>query len=99
MKNLLLAFAALTISLGVFAQGNMDHKMKDCCMMKDSKMWCMKDGKTMAMDKDMTMKNGTVVMKDGTVKEKNGKTWKMKNGESVDMEGKMMDMAKNDKMK
>ena len=33
--------------------------MKDCCMMKDGKMICVKDGKTMPMDKDMKMKNGT----------------------------------------
>ncbi len=106
MKNLILLFTALTISLGIFAQGSKmeskkmeGHKMKDCCMMKDGKMMCMKDGKTMAMDKDMTMKNGCTVMKDGTVKMKDGKTMKMKNGESIDMDGKMEEMDMDKKMK
>lgn len=64
-------------------------KMKDCVMMKDGKMMVMKDGKTMMMDQDMTMKNGSMVMKDGTVKMKDGKTMMMKEGESMDMNGKM----------
>lgn len=101
MKNLILLFTALTISLGVFSQGTKmaDKPMKDCCMMKDGKMMCMKGGKTMAMDKDMTMKDGTTVMKDGTVKMKGGKTMKMKNGESIDMDGKMSEMTMGSKMK
>ncbi|MEO6315744.1 MAG: DUF6799 domain-containing protein [Chitinophagaceae bacterium] len=65
------------------------QKMKDCVMMKDGKMMMMKDGKTMMMDQDMTLKNGTMIMKDGNVKMKDGKTMMMKEGESMDMNGKM----------
>ncbi|MXV50470.1 hypothetical protein GS399_05750 [Pedobacter sp. HMF7647] len=72
----------------------MDHQMKDCVMMEDGKMMLMKDGKTMEMTKDMALKNGTMIMTDGTVKSKSGKSMKLKNGESVDMNGKMMPMHK-----
>ncbi len=73
-----------------FAQTKMDcTKMKDCCMMKDGKMMCMKDGKSMPMDKDMTMKNGTKCMTNGECVMKNGKTMKMKEGECMDMDGNM----------
>ncbi len=50
----------------------------------------------MAMDKDMTMKNGTMVMTDGSVKMKNGKKMMMKDGQCVYMDGKM-GMMKMDK--
>jgi len=103
MKNLILLIVAFTISVGAYSQeSKMDQKkMKDCCMMKDGKMMCMKGGKTMPMTMDMTMKNGTMVMKDGKVKMKDGKTMMMKNGDAVDMDGKMMKMPmdKMDKMK
>lgn len=101
MKNLTLLLATILISLGAFAQGNMAtmkttsatmsvDKMKDCCWMKDGKMWMMKDGKTMPMTKEMTLTNGTTVMANGTVKMKNGKTMTMKNGDKMDMNGNMM---------
>ena len=38
--------------------------------MKDGKMMMMMNGKMMAMDKDMTMSNGTVCMMDGNCKMK-----------------------------
>ncbi|SHF99149.1 DUF6799 domain-containing protein [Flavisolibacter ginsengisoli] len=64
------------------------HKhMKDCVMMEDGKMMSMMNGKTMPMEQDMTMKNGTQVMTDGTVKMKNGKTMTLKNGDCVYMNG------------
>ncbi|HLL44957.1 MAG TPA: DUF6799 domain-containing protein, partial [Segetibacter sp.] len=70
MKKLLILVTAFTLSAGVFAQDKtekmdkkMDHNMgmmKDCIMMEDGKMMVMKGGSTMAMDKEMTMKNGTM---------------------------------------
>ncbi len=110
MKKLLILVAAFTLSAGVFAQDKMDkkmdkmhakgimnHKMKDCVMMKDGSMMIMKNGETMKMDKEMTMNNGTMVMSDGTVKMKNGKTMTMKDGDCMYMDGKMSKM-KMDKM-
>jgi hypothetical protein len=69
--------------------------MKDCCMMKDGKMMVMKDGKTMPMEKDMLMKNGTMCMTNGECKMKNGEKMMMKAGECMEMSGKMC----TDKMK
>ena len=95
VRKLLATLALASICCMVFvtsshAQDKMGNKkMKDCVMMKDSKMMVMKDGKTMMMDQDMTMKNGTMVMKDGTVKTKDGKTSMMKEGDSMDMNGKV----------
>jgi hypothetical protein len=108
MKKLIVVLAACTLSAGVFAQdathkkmhkmehsmkmGKGDMKMKDCVMMEGGKMMVMKDGKTMDMNEDMTMKNGTMVMKDGTVKMKSGKTAMLKDGECVYMNGSMSKM-------
>ena len=69
--------------------------MKDCCMMKDGKMMVMKDGKTMPMDKMMTMKNGTTCMTNGECTMKDGSKMTMKNGDCMEISGKMC----NDKMK
>ena len=94
----LTTFCVLTMS--GFAQekkmdskmGKMDHKMKDCVMMKDGKMMVTKGGKTMEMDKSMTMSNGSTVMPDGSVKMKNGTTKMLKDGDCVYMNGKMTSM-------
>ena len=94
----LTTFSVLTIPS--FAQekkmdskmGKMDHKMKDCVMMKDGKMMVMKGGKTMAMDQSVTMSNGTTVMPDGSVKMKDGTTKMLKDGDYVYMNGKMSGM-------
>ena len=86
----IVCFCTTAFVAAAHAQDKMgDKKMKNCVMMKDGKMMVMKDGKTMMMDQDMKMKNGTMVMKDGTVKMKDGKTMMMKEGESMDMGGKM----------
>ena len=80
----------MVLSITVNAQSKTDSlKMKDCCMMKDGKMCCVKDGKTMPMDKDMTMKNGAKCMVNGECIMKDGKKMKMKEGECMDMNGKM----------
>jgi hypothetical protein len=111
MKKLFFVCAAFLLTAGVtFAQtpdqtptnqpSKMEKsgKMKDCVMMKDGKMWMMKDGQKTEMTQNMTMTNGSTVMADGTVKNKDGKTWMMKDGESMDMSGKMKKkMGKMDK--
>ena len=103
MKKLVyLTFLCLGMFLASQAQSSMSkmsHTKKDQVMMKDGKMMAMKDGKMMMMDDDMTMSNGTMVMKDGTVKMKDGKTMMMKEGQSMTMDGKMStSMMKKKKM-
>ena len=66
-----------------------NHARKDWCMMKDGKMMVMKEGKTMPMDKMMTMENGTTCMTNGECTMKDGSKMMMKNGDRMDMKGKM----------
>ena len=77
-------------AINAIAQTKSGHsKMNDCCMMKDGKMMCVKDGKTMPMEKDMTMKDGTKCMVNGACITKDGKKMQMKDGQCMDMNGKM----------
>ena len=69
-------------------------------MMKDGKMMMMMDGKAAGpMDHDMTLSDGTKVMKDGMVKMKDGKEMPMKEGQMLMMDGKMMEGGKAMEMK
>lgn len=58
-------------------------------MMKDGKMWVIKDGVATQMANDTIMKNGTKVMMNGKMMQ-DGKEVDLRNGDSLDMEGKMM---------
>ena len=58
-------------------------------MMKDGKMWVVKDGVATEMTTDMTMKNGTKVMMGGKMMS-GDKATELKNGDSIDMDGNMM---------
>ena len=107
MKYVIIFFALFALNTTVNAQTKtkkqtthqMKHAKEDCVMMKDGSMMMMKNGKMMEMENDVTMKNGTVCMKDGTCKMKNGKTMMMKNGDKCYMDGRMSKMGKMDKMK
>ena len=101
MKKLtILLLAAVLCTTATFAQDTSmtSHKMhsgkmkgmKDCVMMEDGKMMVMKGGKTMAMDKDISLTNGSTVMSDGTVKMQDGTTKKLMDGDCVYMDGKMV---------
>lgn len=78
------------------------HKMsppKDHIMMKDGKLWVMKNGTHTEMKEPMTLENGTMVMTDGTVKMKDGSSMVLKNGNSINMMGQMMPMKMKKSMK
>ena len=83
MKTLLKALAVAVISLSFVGAGFAGDMMKDCVHMKGGKMMMMKDGKEMAMEKEMTMTDGTMLMKDG-------KKMSLKDGDKVMMDGTMM---------
>lgn len=89
MKKLLLLLMLCIGFASLQAQEKKMHKphAKDCMVMQDGKMMTMMGGQTMAMERDTTLRNGTMVMTDGTVKMKNGKTVTLKNGECVMMDG------------
>lgn len=104
MKKLILICALFTIYFGSFAQTDsvrnkkgtnnyqkQNNENKNCTVkMENGKMIMTVDEKTVVIDKQMTMKNGTIVMMDGTVKTKDGKTMQLKDGECIDMSGKMI---------
>jgi hypothetical protein len=94
-KTIATVFASILLLLicsasNSFAQTKTKQAMmKDCCMMKDGKMMVMKNGETMPMEKDMTMKNGTKCMTTGECTMKDGKKMMMKEGDCMEMSGKM----------
>jgi hypothetical protein len=88
MKPLFLLLVAVVFATGTIAQS----AMKDCVMMKDGKMWVVKN-----MTTTMTCKNGSTVMANGTVKGKDGKTMMMKNGDCITEGGDMMKMDMSSK--
>ncbi|MEO8146042.1 MAG: DUF6799 domain-containing protein [Bacteroidia bacterium] len=108
MKKLFLIICAFILTAGILtaqdkaapakpAATTTKCDMKNCCMMKNSKMVCIKDGKEMTMDKEMTMKNGTKCMPDGSCIGKDGKKMMMKNGDCCDMAGNMCSMPEHKK--
>jgi uncharacterized Zn ribbon protein len=95
MKKIILG-CLLFASIGSFAQSQEnktthDKEEKTCAFtMADGKMMMIVDGKTVTMDKEVKTKNGSMVMVDGTVKTADGKSVKMKNGDCMDLSGKMI---------
>jgi len=67
----------------------------DGVIMQGGKMMMMKAGKAIdPMTASMTMSNGTVVMRDSTVKLPGGQEIRMKNGQMMMMDGTIMDGGK-----
>ena len=65
-------------------------QMPDCVMMKAGKLMVMKGGIVTSLDKDLTLTNGTVIKVDGTVKSADGATIKLKEGEAIGLDGKLI---------
>src|SRR5688572_13061751 len=65
------------------------NALRDGVMMQGGKLIVMKEGQASTMTEDMTLSNGTVIMKDGSVKMKDGSTMMLKNGDQLDMMGTM----------
>lgn len=70
-------------------QMNNEDMDKDHIAMENGKMIAVIDGKIIPMDQNVTMKNGTQCMTDGTCMLKSGKKIIMKNGDMMDMNGVM----------
>ena len=66
------------------------HEMKDCVAMKDGKVVVMKGTNVTVLDKDLTLPNGTTIKADGSVKMADGTAMQLKEGEALDMEGKLI---------
>lgn len=112
MKKLILAFAAIAISVGAYAQADstyrqmnqreferhqnqrmqnnpVDKSIPDGVMMKEGKILMVKNGEVTTLDHDMTMTNGTKVVTDGNYTSNNGTTMKLREGQHIDMDGKL----------
>jgi hypothetical protein len=89
--NTLTAACVALLSVSFLASSVVAADM-DGVMMKDGKMMMMKDGKAMGpMDHEMAIDGVGTIMPDGTIKMKDGH---MKEGQSMTMEGKMMQDGK-----
>jgi hypothetical protein len=99
MKKMLFALAMLFVGSGVFAQDS--TMMKKCFVMENGKVMAVKHGKEMTLTQNMMLKNGATIMPDGTVKMKDGTMSMLKEGQYVDVDGKMgmMKDMKMEKMK
>lgn len=68
----------------------------DGVMMQNGKLVKVKNGQTTILkDDDMTFSNGTKIKTDGTYTTKEGTKMTLKEGEHMDMSGKMIPMNKN----
>jgi hypothetical protein len=102
MKNILALILAVFFTSALAAQDKSTQKadMKksettvvkhECYMMKDNTlMHCLGD-KAEAQKTAVTLKNGTVINTDGTVRTATGETSKLQNGECVDLGGAQQD--------
>jgi hypothetical protein len=101
MKKIVVAVAAVAVfSFGASAQEakpaqqqNAQHhdqkEKKEEFVMKDGKLTQHVNGQESIVEKDVTLKNGTVVMANGTVKHPDGRTTTLKEGDVVSLEGKV----------
>jgi len=68
---------------------NVQHQMKDGIVFRDGKLWNVKAGKSIAVDKETTLANGTKVKSDGTVIMKDGTQTTLSEGDYISMDGKL----------
>ncbi len=101
MKKLIALFAVVAIAFSVTAQEkpaatttpatkSTVRTMKDMMILRGGKMMIFKDSHLSAMDKPMTMKNGTVITPTGLMTMKDGTTKQLVDGERLDMDGNVM---------
>jgi hypothetical protein len=63
--------------------------------MKDGKLWRLQDWKEIGrMDRETTMSNGTRLMMNGKMVMKDGKTTQLQEGQSLMLDGKLVEGAK-----
>ncbi len=87
ISSMMMMVICLSINESYSSSGPKKH---DYCVMKDGKMMCVKDGKMMPMEMDMTLKNGMKVMTNGEYMDAKGNKMMLKEGEKIDMNGSMM---------
>jgi hypothetical protein len=76
---------------------NVQKQQKDGIVFRDGKLWNMKAGKGTAVDKEITLSNGTKVKSDGSVVMKDGTQTTLSEGDYISMDGKL-ERAKPNRM-
>lgn len=72
-----------------------DKSHADGVMMQNGKMMQVKNGQMTSLDHDLTLTNGTKVKSDGTCVKKDGTKMTLKDGQHLDMSGKVTSIDKN----
>src|SRR3954471_2410505 len=94
MKKLIFLTTACIFAFNTSLKSLDDTGKKYCAKKKDGKITVMHEGS--ALKSDATLDNGTMVKTDGTVIKKDGSKVMLKEGECVNMEGKIvMEKSKN----
>ena len=109
MKKIYSVLTAIIITAGAYAQSdqklpvtsdttgyqksNQNHP--DGYMMKGGKMMCVKDQKMTFMKNDTTLTNGTIVMANGDYIKKGETKQMFKEGQHMDVTGKMVPMTRS----
>ncbi len=75
-----------------YSQNSDVHNKPDGYMMHNGSMVKIVNGKITPMEEDVTLSNGTMIMKNGSCMKKNGNQTMLKEGEHIDMTGKMIPM-------
>ena len=89
-----LAVVGLCLSLSFLASPAMAVE-KDGVMMKGGKIVRLQDGKDIGrMDRETTMSNGTKIMMNGKMVMKDGKAIQLQEGQSLMLDGKLIEVAK-----
>jgi len=70
-------------------------KPQDYCTLEKGKMFCVRNSILEPVDRSLTLPNGTMVLPGGKVKTKEGKTWQLKNGDRIDMNGNKIIIPKS----
>lgn len=73
------------------------QQQKDYVLLKDGKAHLVKGGNITPIESDMTLTNGTVISPNGSVKSAEGTTVLLKEGEKIDLDGKLI--LKTDELK
>ena len=105
MKKIILALLVFVINFGAYsqnpngtAQSNSDSistngiNVPDGFIKKNGKTGMVKDGKFTTLKKDMTLTDGTVVMTNGSFKSNDGTKFDLKEGDHLDLNGKLTTM-------
>lgn len=107
MKGIILLMTALVITVGTYAQSDpnlpitsdttghqkSDQKQADGYTMKGGKMMCVKDQKMTLLKNDTTLTNGSIVMANGGYVRKGETKQMFKEGQHMDLTGKMVPMT------